>query len=123
MAAIDDPELLRLLDAYAHRHAAWASYTDLRFTEDRRAAMEAARAALLAHIAARYVRRDRLYPDPLDDPAYHAALDAAVGDAEPPPVAPAVPRRPVTVRIAGRRRVESARHDGAAEEASDARQP
>lgn len=75
-AAPDDPELERLLDAYGQ--AAVACGETLADAWRRGPEWDArivARRALLAYVERAYVRRDRLYPDPLDDPAYQAALE------------------------------------------------
>ena len=80
VAPTADPELARLLDEYGQ-----AEYEFGRCT---RAVMpmmvsraSAARGNLLDYVAAHYIRRDRLYPDPLDDPEYLAALEAPTDNA------------------------------------------
>lgn len=82
-SATDDPELARLLDAYASRRTASVMAGHGRRTDSMRVAetylrlAEEARAALLAYLAAHYVHRDRLYDDgpwaPGDGSAYGAA--------------------------------------------------
>lgn len=82
--ATDDAALARLLDAYGR---IWADLGVTRPVElpalFRR--IDAAQAAILAHLAAHYVRRDRLYDDgpwePGDGSAYGAALEREGRDA------------------------------------------
>lgn len=83
--ATDDAALTRLLDAYGSHRAASVMAGHGRRKDSMRVAetylrlAEEARAALLAHLAAHYVRRDRLYDDgpwsPGDGSAYGAALE------------------------------------------------
>ncbi|HEV7213994.1 MAG TPA: hypothetical protein VGP33_02635 [Chloroflexota bacterium] len=89
-----DDELARLLDAYGHAEYEWGMVPamDREASIRTQGAVAVARTALLAHLAATYVRRD--------DPRYRI-LDRASEELVTFPVAGSPPP-PATVRATGR---------------------